>query len=279
MTREKGGRLCRARHADKKFQKLKPEGDAMGTLEGRVAIITGAATGIGFAAADRLAREGAVAVIVDIKGHEEAAEKLHRRALKAEAVAANVTDVAAITELVNDVMKKHKRIDIVVNNAALTGVSRMPFEQISHEDWRHMLEVNVVGVVNMCRAVSPHMRAAKSGRIVNVVSGTAFKGAAGVLHYVASKGAIISMTRSLANEFSADNVIVNAVSPGFTVTERMAGAPEWMAPLAEAAVQTRFLKRQAVPEDVANVIHFLSSDDSGFVTGQIVAADGGSVLH
>ena len=100
-----------------------------------------------------------------------------------------------------------------------------------------------------------------------------------MLHYVASKGAIISMTRSLANEFSADNVIVNAVSPGFTVTERMAGAPEWMAPLAEAAVQTRFLKRQAVPEDVANVIHFLSSDDSGFVTGQIVAADGGSVLH
>ena len=141
-----------------------------------------------------------------------------------------------------------------------------------------MLEVNVLGVINMCNAVSQHMRAAKSGRIVNVVSGTAFKGASGVMHYVASKGAIISMTRSLANEFSADNVIVNAVSPGFTVVERMAGATEWMAPLAKAALQTRFLKRQAKPEDVANVIYFLSSDDSGFVTGQIVAADGGSVL-
>jgi NAD(P)-dependent dehydrogenase (short-subunit alcohol dehydrogenase family) len=123
------------------------------------------------------------------------------------------------------------------------------------------------------------MRAAKSGAIVNVASGTAFKGAAGMLHYVSSKGAIIAMTRSLANEFAADNVRVNAVSPGFTITESVEAHPEIRDTYSAAAIPTRFLKRNAYAPDVANVMYFLASDDAGFVTGQTIAADGGSVMH
>jgi NAD(P)-dependent dehydrogenase (short-subunit alcohol dehydrogenase family) len=252
----------------------------MGHLTGRCAIITGAANGIGFAAAERLAVEGARVVIADIKGHELAAEKLSGKGLDAVAIRADVTNVDSVSALVREIMTRYGRIDILVNNAAISAELRpAPFEQSSPEEWRRIYEVNVIGVFNMCKAVSPHMRAARTGRIVNVSSGTAFKGTPGMLHYIASKGAIISMTRSLASEFSADQITVNAVSPGFTVTESVQAAPELLKTFSDAAIKTRLLKRQAVATDVANVIYFLASDDSGFVTGQLIAADGGSVFH
>jgi NAD(P)-dependent dehydrogenase (short-subunit alcohol dehydrogenase family) len=252
----------------------------MKRLEGRCAIVTGAAYGIGFAAADRFAREGATVIVVDIKGHDAAAEKILQSGGKAASIAADVTNVGSVNKLISDVMSRYGRIDILVNNAAISNELRpAPFEQSTPEEWRRIYEVNVIGVFNMCKAVSPHMRAAKSGRIINVTSGTAFKGSPGMLHYIASKGAIISMTRSLANEFSADNVVVNAVSPGFTLTESVNASPELQTAFSEAAIRTRFLKREAVATDVSNVIYFLASDDSRFVTGQIIAADGGSVLH
>ena len=172
------------------------------------------------------------------------------------------------------------RSDILVNNAAISAELRpAPFEQSTPEEWRRIYEVNVIGVFNMCKAISSHMRAARTGRIVNISSGTAFKGTPGMLHYIASKGAIISMTRSLASEFSADGITVNAVSPGFTVTESVQAAPELLKTFSDVAIKTRLLKRQAVATDVANVIYFLASDDSAFVTGQLIAADGGSVFH
>jgi NAD(P)-dependent dehydrogenase (short-subunit alcohol dehydrogenase family) len=199
----------------------------MGHLTGRCAIITGAAYGIGFAAAERLAMEGARVVIADIKGHEAAAERLSGKGLNAIAMEADVTDVGSVSALVREIMSQYGRVDILVNNAAISAELRpAPFEQSSPEEWRRIYEVNVIGVFNMCKAVSPHMRAAKAGRIVNVSSGTALKGTPGMLHYIASKGAIISMTRSLASEFSADQITVNAVSPGFTVTESVQAAPE-----------------------------------------------------
>ncbi len=252
----------------------------MGHLTGRCAIITGAAYGIGFAAAERLAMEGARVVIADIKGHEAAAERLSGKGLNAIAMEADVTDVGSVSTLIREVVAQYGRIDILVNNAAISAELRpAPFEQSSPEEWRRIYEVNVIGVFNMCKAVSPHMRAAKTGRIVNVSSGTALKGTPGMLHYIASKGAIISMTRSLASEFSADQITVNAVSPGFTVTESVQAAPELLKTFSDAAIKTRLLKRQAVATDVANVIYFLASDDSAFVTGQLIAADGGSVFH
>ena len=247
-------------------------------MKGRVAIVTGAATGIGLAAAERLGSEGASVVIADIEGHDGSAEKLAQKSIDAIAIGTDVTRENDISSLISAVMARYGRIDILVNNAALTRVPRAPFENSTPQEWRRMLEVNVIGVFNMCKAVSPHIRASTSGRIINVTSGTAFKASPGLLHYIASKGAIISMTRSLASEFSADNVTVNAVSPGYTLTEKMA-ASEMKEALSDTAIKTRLLKRQAYPQDIANVVYFLASDDSAFVTGQILAADGGSVFH
>ena len=172
------------------------------------------------------------------------------------------------------------RIDILVNAAGIASVLKpTPFESISAAEWHRVYDVNVVGVSRMCAAVAPHMRRQKSGRIINLTSGVAYKGAPGLLHYVATKGAMISITRSLASELASDNILVNAVSPGFTPTESMAASPDMIERFSAAAVATRLIKRQARPEDVANVIYFLASPDAAFVTGQVVVADGGSVFN
>jgi NAD(P)-dependent dehydrogenase (short-subunit alcohol dehydrogenase family) len=252
----------------------------VGTLDGRCAIITGAAYGIGFAAARRMAEEGASIVIADIKGQEDAVAKLKADGFDALAVRTDVSSDESVNELIENVIEHYGRIDILVNNAAIsTELKPEPFENETVADWQRIFNVNVFGVFRLCKAVSPHMRAAKSGRIINVASGTAFKGSAGMLHYIASKGAIITMTRTLANEFGADGINVNAVSPGFTITESVEAAPNMLDFYSGAAVPTRFLKRNAYAPDVGNVIYFLASDDAAFVTGQIIPADGGSVMH
>jgi NAD(P)-dependent dehydrogenase (short-subunit alcohol dehydrogenase family) len=249
-------------------------------LKGRTAIVTGAAYGIGFAAAERFAAEGANVVLADIKGHEAAAARLAERSSGVLAVAADVTSDAQVDSLVQSTLELFGRIDILVNNAAISAELRPgPFEEQSAEDWRRIYEVNVIGVWRMCRAVSPHMRRQKWGRIVNIASGTAFKGAPGMLHYIASKGAIISMTRSLATEFGGDNVLVNAVSPGFTLTESVVASAGVAAYFGPQAVAGRTIKRDAVATDVANAIYFFASADAAFITGQTLTADGGSVFH
>ena len=251
----------------------------LGQLDGKCAIVTGAAYGIGFAAAKRFAEAGASVVIADIKGHEAAAEQLQAQGATVLALRTDVTDDESVDNLVNAVIARFGRIDILVNNAAISAdLKPGPFERASVADWLRIYDVNVVGVFRMCRAVSPYMRAARSGRIINITSGTAFKGVPGLLHYVASKGAIISMTRSLANEFGADGVLVNAVSPGMTLTESVESSPDILK-MFDAAISTRAVKRHAVADDVASVIFFLAGPDSGFVTGQVIAADGGSVFH
>jgi NAD(P)-dependent dehydrogenase (short-subunit alcohol dehydrogenase family) len=249
-------------------------------LTGKVAIVTGAAYGIGFAAAERFAREGALVVLSDIKGHESAVERLQGLPGKAVAFEADVTSDDSVAALVAHTRATFGSIDILVNNAAISAeLKPAPFEEASVEDWRRIYEVNVIGVFRTCRAVSAHMRAQKWGRIINIASGTAFKGSQGMLHYIASKGAIISMTRSLASEFGKDNVLVNAVSPGFTMTESVVAAPYLQDTFTTQAIATRAIKREAVAVDVANAIYFFASADSAFITGQTLTADGGSVFH
>ncbi|HJQ18492.1 MAG TPA: glucose 1-dehydrogenase [Allosphingosinicella sp.] len=249
-------------------------------LEGRTAVVTGAAYGIGYAAAERFAAEGAQVVIADIKGHEEAAERLRQDYPDVMALTIDVRDDASVAAGVEQVLARFGSIDILVNNAAISAeLHPTPFEEQKIDDWQRVYDVNVLGVFRMCRAVSPHMRRAKWGRIINLASGTAFKGAPGMLHYIASKGAILSMTRSLATEFGNDNVLVNCVSPGLTMTESVASADHITGHFQEFAMSSRVLKRAATAEDVANAIFFFASADSAFVTGQTITADGGSVFH
>lgn len=250
------------------------------SLKAQCAIVTGAAGTLGFATAQRLAEAGAIVVLADLHGQAEAAAKLAQLGHIVAACEVDVTDQASVDALVATVTERFGRIDILVNGAGIASALKpTPFEAIPADQWRRLYDVNVLGAVHMCAAVSPHMRRAKAGRIINLTSGVAFKGPPGLLHYVATKGAMISVTRSLASEFAPDNVLVNAVSPGFTPTESMASSPEMIERFSAAAIATRLIKREAHPADVANVICFLAGPDAGFVTGQILVADGGSVFH
>jgi NAD(P)-dependent dehydrogenase (short-subunit alcohol dehydrogenase family) len=249
-------------------------------LKDRVAIVTGGSTGIGLAIARRLADEGADVVIADIKGAPKAAASLARSNRQILPIETDVSSEVSVADLIAGTLDRLGRIDILVNNAAVSATLALtPFEKLTVAEWRHVLEVNTIGTFLCCRAVAPHMRSRKSGRIVNIASGTAFKGAPFLLHYVASKGAVISMTRSLARELGSDNVTVNAVSPGYTLSEGNLGNPDFLAAHRQAAIAGRALQRDAYPEDLVGAVAFLASDDAAFMSGQILAVDGGSVFH
>jgi len=249
-------------------------------LKDRVAIVTGGSTGIGLAIARRLAEEGAGVVIADIKGAAEAAASLAGSNRQVVPIETDVSSEQSVAALVAGTLERLGRIDILVNNAAVSATLALsPFEKLTVAEWRRVLDVNTIGTFLCCRAVAPHMRSRKSGRIVNIASGTAFKGAPFLLHYVASKGAVISMTRSLARELGSDNVTVNAVSPGYTLSEGNLGNPDFLAAHRQAAIAGRVLQRDAYPEDLVGAVAFLASDDAAFMSGQILAVDGGSVFH
>jgi NAD(P)-dependent dehydrogenase (short-subunit alcohol dehydrogenase family) len=249
-------------------------------LKDRVAIVTGGATGIGLAIVRRLAVEGASVVIADIKGAKEAADGLSGPNRSVMAIDADVSSEDSVAGMAERTIDRFGRIDILVNNAAVSAsLALKPFEELTVAEWRRVLDVNAVGVFLCCRAVASHMRARKSGRIVNITSGTAFKGAPFLLHYVASKGAVMSMTRSLARELGTDNITVNAVSPGYTLSEGNLANADFLSAHRQAAIAGRVLQRDAYPEDLVGAVAFLASDDAAFMSGQILAVDGGSVFH
>jgi NAD(P)-dependent dehydrogenase (short-subunit alcohol dehydrogenase family) len=249
-------------------------------LKDRVAIVTGGATGIGLAIVRRLADEGASVVIADIKGAKEAADGLSGSNRPVMAIDADVSSEDSVAGMAERTIDRFGRIDILVNNAAVSAsLALKPFEALTVAEWRRVLDVNTIGVFLCCRAVASHMRARKSGRIVNITSGTAFKGAPFLLHYVASKGAVMSMTRSLARELGTDNITVNAVSPGYTLSEGNLANADFLSAHRQAAIAGRVLQRDAYPEDLVGAVAFLASDDAAFMSGQILAVDGGSVFH
>lgn len=249
-------------------------------LKDKVAIVTGSATGIGLAIARRLAREGAKIVVADIRNPARGVEALAKEGLEALAVEADVASEQSVGAMMSATLEHYGTIDILVNNAAISHeIQLMPFEKIAKAEFDRMLSVNTVGVFLCCKAVSPILRAKKRGRIINITSGTAFKGAPFLLHYIASKGAVMSMTRSLAREFGADNVLVNAVAPGYTLSEGNLANAEFLAVYRKAAIESRALPRDGWPDDIAGAVAFLASDDAVFITGQILAVDGGSVYH
>jgi len=247
-------------------------------LAGSVAIVTGGAGGIGKAIALRLAAEGASVVIADIEGTlaGETAAEIGRLGWPALAVPTDVCAAPSVEAMVAATLDRFGRIDILVNNAAIVDLPRGPSETISEEQWDRVMLVNVKGPWLCVCAVLPAMRNQRSGKIVILSSDLILSGIPGMLHYVASKGALTAMTRSLARELGPDGIRVNSIAPGLTTTDAaMIHGQE----AAERSIRTRAIPRAETPEDITGAVVFLASAASEFITGQLLVINGGSVLH
>jgi len=246
-------------------------------LKDQVAIVTGAAQGIGAAYARGLAKEGAAVTIVDVLDPHPIAKQIVDRGGKALPLVVDVSDEQQIKEMTQKVVSTFGTIDILVNNAAIYGtIVRKPFEEVTVEEWDKVMAVNVRGIFLCVKAVAPHMKAQKRGKIINVTSSTFFKGNANFLHYVSSKGAVVAMTRSLARELGDYNINVNAIAPGQTMSEANLKRGEGTD---ARSLQMRLLKRRLFPEDLVGTVIYLSSPDSDMMTGQILLVDGGTAFH
>ncbi len=250
----------------------------MRRLEDRVAIVTGGERGLGLALTRRLAEEGAAVVIADV-----AACDRHLRDLPAtiaEQITFRSTDVTSgprVQETIEEIVRKYGRIDILINNAAIfTSLERKPLDQLTTKDWEDALAVNVIGAFHCIKAVIPSMKAQGTGKIINIASNVVSKGLPMLLHYVASKGALVAMTRAAARELGSYNITVNAVAPGYMRHPDFSG---WDAGRDERVVGLRSLPRTQTPDDVVGSVAFLASKDSDFITGQTIVVDGGETFH
>jgi NAD(P)-dependent dehydrogenase (short-subunit alcohol dehydrogenase family) len=239
----------------------------MRALDGKVAVVTGGAQGIGAAIARGLAAEGAEVVVADLEPPEGG-------------IQADVSSEEDVERMVGEALERNGRIDILVNNAGLYASLEMrAFTSIPLEEWNRVMEVNVASMFLTCRAVVPVMREQGGGKIVNISSGTPFRGVPFLLHYVTSKGAIVAFTRSLAKEVGADSIHVNCVAPGFTMSEGVQSHPEVIEALRDVSVAARTIKRDQVPEDVVGAVVFLCTPAADFITGQTMVIDGGQYFH
>src|SRR6187455_136020 len=239
----------------------------MGALDGKVAIVTGGAQGIGAAIARGLDAEGAEVVIVDLEPPEGG-------------IQADVSSEEDVSAMVEETLERNGRIDVLVNNAGLYASLEMrAFTEIPLEEWNRVMDVNVASMFLTCRAVVPVMREQGGGKIVNISSGTPFRGVPFLLHYVTSKGAIVALTRALAKELGKDDIHVNCVAPGFTMSAGVEAHPEVVEKLRDASVAARTIQRDQVPEDVVGAVVFLCTPASDFITGQTMVIDGGQYFH
>jgi NAD(P)-dependent dehydrogenase (short-subunit alcohol dehydrogenase family) len=251
-------------------------GPLVGSLDGKVAVVTGAAQGIGRAIADGLAAQGARIVVADLRGAEEAAQSFDGGV----AITVDVSKEDDVQRLVDEAVIECGGVDILVNNAGLYASLEMrPFDQIPLDEWRQVMDVNVASMFLTCRAVVPVMRDRGGGRIVNISSGTVFRGVPFLLHYVTSKGAIVAFTRALAKELGKDKVLVNCVAPGFTMSAGVEAHPEVIEKLRDVSVAARTLQRDQLPEDVVGAVIYFCGPGSDFVTGQTIVIDGGQTFH
>jgi NAD(P)-dependent dehydrogenase (short-subunit alcohol dehydrogenase family) len=245
-------------------------------LAGRVAIVTGGARHIGAAYGRRLATEGAAVVIADILDGGSVAEEIRSTGGRAIALTVDVSSEQDANRMAAEAVKAFGRIDILVNNAAIfINIHRHPFYEITAEEWDRVSAVNIKGPFLCSKAVFPQMKEQKTGKIINISSSTAYWGTPNFLHYVASKAALIGMTRALAREVGEWGICVNAIAPGLVEHEGQ-NAPK---ALTELQLKARSIKRLQTPEDLMGTLIFLASSDSDFMTGQTIVVDGGSVFH
>jgi len=245
----------------------------MANLNGKVAIVTGGAAGIGKHYSRALAEAGAIVQILDIvDGTSYAAE------IGATFHTCDIADESAVSRTVDAITASCGRIDILVNNAALySSLPLARYDEIDTALWDQVMSVNVTGTFQMIRAIGPVMEAQGSGKIINITSGTTKKGMPNMLHYITSKGALVAMTRSLSRELGARNICINNLSPGLILSDSITANEDHVAAAEGPVIASRALKRHGYPEDLLGALLFLASDASNFITGQTIAVDGGSV--
>ena len=247
-------------------------------LKEKVIIITGGATGIGRAYSLGCAAEGARVVVADIAETQPVVKEIEARGGQALGVQCDVSQEQETLSLATRTVDRWGRIDVLVNNAAIYGVlKRRPFMEIPVEEWDRVLAVNLRGLFLCARAVFPTMKAQGKVKIVNISSGTFFKGIPFYIHYTTSKGGVVGFTRSLARELGDFGIRVNAIAPGFT--ESGVNMQNIIPGLAQAQVQSRMVKRAQKPDDLVGTLIFLASDDSDFIAGQTILVDGGASVH
>jgi NAD(P)-dependent dehydrogenase (short-subunit alcohol dehydrogenase family) len=248
----------------------------VGGLEGKVAVVTGAAQGIGRAIADGLAAEGARIVVADLRGAEEAAATYPDGV----GLTVDVADEEQVARLVDETVDRCGGLDVLVNNAGVyASLAMRPFTEIPLEEWRQVMDVNVASMFLTSRAAVPAMQERGGGAIVNISSGTPFRGVPFLLHYVTSKGAIVAFTRALAKELGRDGIRVNCVAPGFTMSDGVKEHPEVIEQLRDVSVAARTIQRDQEPEDVVGAVAYLAGPAASFVTGQTIVIDGGQYFH
>ena len=251
-------------------------------LDGKVAVVTGAGGGIGRAYARGLAEEGArvVATDLDSESAEATAAALTDAGLHATSHPADVADAAQLATLAEHTKATFGPAEILVNNAAVFSrvpMSRSGFDEISEDEWDLMMRVNLKGMWLACTTFVPHMREVGRGKIINISSGTAFKGSSSRIHYVTSKAGVLGFTRVLAREVGGDHINVNTLAPGSTRTE--AESDERVNASRQQATGDRAIPRVETADDLIGAVTFLASPESDFITGQALVVDGGSYMH
>jgi NAD(P)-dependent dehydrogenase (short-subunit alcohol dehydrogenase family) len=241
-------------------------------LEGKVAIVTGAARGIGRAYCLAMAREGAHIVAVDLLDTSPTKSAVEQLGVKALALKADVSLEEDTVRMAQETIDTFGRIDILISNAALSP--EQPLDEITFADWRKVLSVDLDGVFLCAKAVIPQMKKQKAGRIINIASSTVFMSFPNLTHYITAKAGVIGMTRALATELGDYGILVNAISPGLTQTERTVSVPDEIWAM-QVALQS--VKRREEPEDLVGTAVFLASEDAAFITGQTLSVCGGFV--
>jgi NAD(P)-dependent dehydrogenase (short-subunit alcohol dehydrogenase family) len=252
----------------------------MGRLNGKIAIVTGAAQGIGAAYSIALAAEGAIVGLCDLSRPDAVADKIKQSGGEAIAGACDVTDRAQVEAFVAETERRWGGVHVLVNNAGLfANLALEPFFDLDGAEWDKVMAVNVRGSFECARAVFPAMKRQQYGKIINIASGTVFKGAPMMLHYVSSKAAVVGMTRALAREVGDHGIRVNCLAPGLTMSEGVVANKDWAGAIVSNNIASRCIKREGTTEDLTGALVFLASPESDFMSGQTVVVDGGSVTH
>ncbi len=250
-------------------------------LKDRVAIVTGGGYGIGKAYSFALADEGARVVAADINfaAAQEVAREIEKQGKEALALNTDVSDEKSTLEMAQKTHDRFGRIDILVNNAALfVALGRKPWEEIDAEEWDRTMAVNLKGLFLCSKAVVPYMKAQGRGKIINIASSLAYRGSVGALHYVTSKGGVLGFTRGLARELAGQNINVNSIAIGGTMSEGVIATDRIPEEMREMLRKDRCVQKDMYPEDIVGTMLFLASDDSEFVCGESIVVDGGKVF-